>query len=167
MFVVLGPSSTLLPRVPVLDEASQASNYATRPGDREGESSSGPGAELRCGPEVADPCGAARGSIVRRGPGQDPARRGSSSGGVNHPAFLALDEAFKEGTGREAERVRAGGSIPIVPQLGAMGSPVVLTGIGLPDDGLHSPNEKLDLQQLWDGIGIFASFMEKLAQRGT
>jgi acetylornithine deacetylase/succinyl-diaminopimelate desuccinylase-like protein len=84
---------------------------------------------------------------------------------VNHPAFLALDEAFKEGTGREAVRVRAGGSIPIVPQLGAMGSPVVLTGIGLPDDGLHSPNEKLDLQQLWDGIGIFASFMEKLAAR--
>jgi acetylornithine deacetylase/succinyl-diaminopimelate desuccinylase-like protein len=84
---------------------------------------------------------------------------------VNHPAFAALDEAFKEGTGREAVRVRAGGSIPIVPQLGAMGSPVVLTGIGLPDDGLHSPNEKLDLQQLWDGIGIFASFMEKLAAR--
>ena len=84
---------------------------------------------------------------------------------VNHPAFLALDEAFKEGTGREAVRVRAGGSIPIVPQLGAMGSPVILTGIGLPDDGLHSPNEKLDLQQLWDGIGIFASFMEKLAEK--
>jgi acetylornithine deacetylase/succinyl-diaminopimelate desuccinylase-like protein len=83
---------------------------------------------------------------------------------VNHPAFAALDEAFKEGAGREAVRVRAGGSIPIVPQLGAMGAPVVLTGIGLPDDGLHSPNEKLDLQQLWDGIGIFASFMEKVGQ---
>ncbi len=46
-----------------------------------------------------------------------------------------------------------------------MGAPVILTGIGLPDDGLHSPNEKLDLQQLWDGIGIFASFMEKLAAK--
>jgi len=80
---------------------------------------------------------------------------------VNDPAFAALDEAFKESTGREAVRVRAGGSIPIVPQLGATGAPVILTGIGLPDDGLHSPNEKLDLQQLWDGIGIFASFMEK------
>jgi acetylornithine deacetylase/succinyl-diaminopimelate desuccinylase-like protein len=84
---------------------------------------------------------------------------------VDHPAFAALDEAFKESTGREAVRVRAGGSIPIVPQLGTMGAPVILTGIGLPDDGLHSPNEKLDLQQLWDGIGIFASFMEKLAQK--
>jgi len=84
---------------------------------------------------------------------------------VDDPAFAALDEAFKEGTGREAVRVRAGGSIPIVPQLGAMGAPVILTGIGLPDDGLHSPNEKLDLQQLWDGIGIFASFMEKVGQK--
>jgi acetylornithine deacetylase/succinyl-diaminopimelate desuccinylase-like protein len=84
---------------------------------------------------------------------------------VDDPAFAALDEAFKEGTGREAVRVRAGGSIPIVPQLGAMGAPVILTGIGLPDDGLHSPNEKLDLQQLWDGIGIFASFMEKVGRK--
>ena len=84
---------------------------------------------------------------------------------VNDPAFAALDEAFKESTGREAVRVRAGGSIPIVPQLGATGAPVILTGIGLPDDGLHSPNEKLDLQQLWDGIGIFASFMEKVGQK--
>jgi acetylornithine deacetylase/succinyl-diaminopimelate desuccinylase-like protein len=84
---------------------------------------------------------------------------------VNDPAFAALDEAFKESTGREAVRVRAGGSIPIVPQLGATGAPVILTGIGLPDDGLHSPNEKLDLQQLWDGIGIFASFMEKVGRK--
>lgn len=34
VFVVLGPSSALLPRVPVLDEAIQASNYATREGER-------------------------------------------------------------------------------------------------------------------------------------
>jgi len=84
---------------------------------------------------------------------------------VDDPAFAALDEAFKESTGREAVRVRAGGSIPIVPTLGTMGAPVILTGIGLPDDGVHSPNEKLDLQQLWDGIGIFASFMEKVGRK--
>jgi len=34
VFVVLGPSSALLPRVPVLDEPIQASNYAPREGDR-------------------------------------------------------------------------------------------------------------------------------------
>ena len=84
---------------------------------------------------------------------------------VDHPAFGVLDEAFKEVVGRNAVKVRAGGSIPIVPQLGLAGAPVVLTGIGLPDDGLHSPNEKLDLQQLWDGINVFGRFMELLAGR--
>ncbi|HXH27927.1 MAG TPA: dipeptidase [Candidatus Polarisedimenticolia bacterium] len=86
---------------------------------------------------------------------------------VNHPAFAVLDEAFEEVVGRPAVRVRAGGSIPVVPRLGAGGAPVLLTGIGLPDDGLHSPNEKLDLQQLWDGIGVFGRFMEKFAEQGA
>ena len=83
---------------------------------------------------------------------------------VNHPAFAVLDAAFKEVVGKPAVRVRAGGSIPIVPRLGAMGAPVLLTGIGLPDDGLHSPNEKLDLAQLWEGITVFGRFMELFAQ---
>ncbi|HEY7682662.1 MAG TPA: dipeptidase [Gemmatimonadales bacterium] len=82
---------------------------------------------------------------------------------VQHPAFAVLDEAFREVVGKPAVRVRAGGSIPVVPRLGIGGAPVILTGIGLPDDGLHSPNEKLDLQQLWDGITIFGRFMERLA----
>jgi hypothetical protein len=62
--------------------------------------------------------------------------------------------------------VRAGGSIPIVPELGLAGAPVILTGIGLPDDGLHSPNEKLDLAQLWSGIEIFGRFFELFAEKG-
>jgi hypothetical protein len=49
-----------------------------------------------------------------------------------------------------------------VPELGLAGAPVILTGIGLPDDGLHSPNEKLDLAQLWSGIRIFGRFFELL-----
>ncbi len=80
---------------------------------------------------------------------------------VDHPAFAVLDAAFKEVVGRPAVRVRAGGSIPIIPRLGTMGAPVLLTGIGLPDDGLHSPNEKLDLKQLWEGIDVFGRFLEK------
>ena len=60
-------------------------------------------------------------------------------------------------------RERAGGSIPIIRRLRALGAPVLLTGIGLPDDGLHSPNEKLDLKQLWEGINVFGRFMERFA----
>jgi acetylornithine deacetylase/succinyl-diaminopimelate desuccinylase-like protein len=85
---------------------------------------------------------------------------------VEHPAFEILNEAFEEVAGRKAVRVRAGGSIPIVPELGLAGAPVILTGIGLPDDGLHSPNEKLDLAQLWSGIEIFSRFFKLFAQKG-
>jgi acetylornithine deacetylase/succinyl-diaminopimelate desuccinylase-like protein len=85
---------------------------------------------------------------------------------VDAPAFAVLDQAFEEVVGRKAVRVRAGGSIPIVPELGLAGAPVILTGIGLPDDGLHSPNEKLDLAQLWSGIEIFGRFFELMAEKG-
>jgi acetylornithine deacetylase/succinyl-diaminopimelate desuccinylase-like protein len=86
---------------------------------------------------------------------------------VDHPAFAVLDEAFAAVTGRPAVRVRSGGSIPIIPELGLTGAPVLLTGIGLPDDGLHSPNEKLDLAQLWSGIEIFGRFFDLFAERGA
>jgi acetylornithine deacetylase/succinyl-diaminopimelate desuccinylase-like protein len=86
---------------------------------------------------------------------------------VAHPAFAVLDEAFAAVTGRPAVRVRSGGSIPIIPDLGLGGAPVLLTGIGLPDDGLHSPNEKLDLAQLWSGIEIFGRFFELFAEKGA
>jgi acetylornithine deacetylase/succinyl-diaminopimelate desuccinylase-like protein len=86
---------------------------------------------------------------------------------TDHPAFGILDQAFESVVGRKAVQVRSGGSIPIVPELGLAGAPVLLTGIGLPDDGLHSPNEKLDLAQLWTGIRIFGRFFELLAEQGS
>jgi len=85
---------------------------------------------------------------------------------LDHPVFGILDRAFREVVGRGVVPVRAGGTIPIVPALGQRGAPVVLTGIGLPDDGLHAPNEKLDLQQLWDGIEVFKRFYELFGAEG-
>ncbi|HKW41068.1 MAG TPA: dipeptidase [Gemmatimonadales bacterium] len=85
---------------------------------------------------------------------------------VTHPAFRLLDQAFKEVVGRGTVPARAGGSIPVVPALGKGGAPVILTGIGLPDDRLHAPNEKLDLKQLWDGIAVFRRFYELLGSKG-
>jgi len=82
---------------------------------------------------------------------------------IDHPAFKLLDRAFQEVVGRGTVAARAGGSIPVVPALGRQGAPVLLTGIGLPDDRLHAPDEKLDLQQLWDGVKVFRRFYELLA----
>ncbi|MBA3344554.1 MAG: dipeptidase [Gemmatimonadales bacterium] len=85
---------------------------------------------------------------------------------VDHPAFQVLDEAFESVVGRRTVPARSGGSIPIIPELGLTGAPVMLTGIGLPDDGLHSPNERLDLGQLWTGIQVFGRFLELFAEKG-
>jgi acetylornithine deacetylase/succinyl-diaminopimelate desuccinylase-like protein len=91
--------------------------------------------------------------------GADPARIK-----IDHPAFQLLHRAFHEVVGRGTVPARAGGSIPVVPALGANGAPVILTGIGLPDDRLHAPDEKLDLKQLWDGIEVFKRFGELLGK---
>lgn len=83
---------------------------------------------------------------------------------LDHPVFEVLAEAFESVVGQAPVTVRAGGSIPVVTELAKGGAPVVLTGIGLPDDRLHAPNEKLDLQQLWDGIQVFGRFFELLGE---
>ena len=84
---------------------------------------------------------------------------------LDHPVFEVLDEAFESVVGQSAVRARAGGSIPVVTELAKGGAPVLLTGIGLHDDRLHAPNEKLNLQQLWDGIQVFGRFFELLGER--
>ncbi len=83
---------------------------------------------------------------------------------VSAPVFAQLGHAFEAVVGRAPVAVRGGGSIPIVTELAKAGAPILLTGIGLPDDGLHSPNEKMDLRQLWDGMAVFARLFEAMGR---
>ena len=76
--------------------------------------------------------------------------------------FEVMDAAFREVWGKGIAPIRSGGSIPIVPLLQQRGAPVVMAGIGLPDDRLHAPNEKLTLEQLWKGIRLFGRWFELL-----
>lgn len=77
--------------------------------------------------------------------------------------FSLIDRAFEEVEGRGVVPIRSGGSIPVVPALGKEGAAVVLAGIGLPDDRLHAPNEKIALEQIWKGIRVFGRFFELMA----
>ena len=77
---------------------------------------------------------------------------------VTHPSFALLDQAFREVVGRGTVPARAGGSIPVVPALGKGGAPVILTGIGLPDDRLHAPNEKFNLNNFQQGTDATIRF---------
>jgi acetylornithine deacetylase/succinyl-diaminopimelate desuccinylase-like protein len=55
---------------------------------------------------------------------------------------LGLD-AFERALGRRPALIRSGGTLPIVPALTHKGIPTVITGFGLPDSQVHSPNERL------------------------
>jgi acetylornithine deacetylase/succinyl-diaminopimelate desuccinylase-like protein len=81
---------------------------------------------------------------------------------IDAPPFALLGRAFKEVEGRSTVPIRSGGSIPIVPALAKKGAPVLLAGIGLPDDRLHAPNEKISLEQFWKGVRVFGRFFEMM-----
>ncbi len=80
----------------------------------------------------------------------------------DHPAINVAARAFKDILGRDTVFVRSGGSIPIVGDFAKhLGIPTVLMGFGLPDDGLHSPNEKYKLANYYSGIMTIAHFFEE------
>ena len=59
--------------------------------------------------------------------------------------------------------IRSGGSIPVVATFAqALGVPSVLMGLGLVDDRLHSPNEKFDLINFYQGIAACANLLGEL-----
>ena len=83
---------------------------------------------------------------------------------IEHPALQAAGRALKRGFGRKPVFTREGGSIPVVATFDKMLKvPSVMLGIGLTDDNLHAPNEKLDLDNFYKGIQTAAFLMEELA----
>ena len=83
----------------------------------------------------------------------------------DHPAIHTAAKAFADVLGRETVFIRSGGSIPIVGDFAKhLGIPTILMGFGLPDDGLHSPNEKYKLANYYAGIMTIAHFLEQYGQ---
>jgi acetylornithine deacetylase/succinyl-diaminopimelate desuccinylase-like protein len=80
----------------------------------------------------------------------------------DNPAIAVAAKAFSDMLGRPTVFVRSGGSIPIVGEFAKhLGIPTVLMGFGLPDDGLHSPNEKYRISNYYTGINTIAHFLEE------
>jgi acetylornithine deacetylase/succinyl-diaminopimelate desuccinylase-like protein len=83
----------------------------------------------------------------------------------DHPAIALAAKAFSNMLGRPTAFIRSGGSIPIVGEFQRhLGIPTVLMGFGLPDDGLHSPNEKFKLDNYYTGVKTVAHFLELYGQ---
>jgi len=83
---------------------------------------------------------------------------------VNNPANVAAAKAMSRAFGKETVFMREGGSIPIVTEFSKrLKSPVVLMGLGLNSENLHSPNEHFDLNHFELGIISSAYFMRELS----
>ena len=74
------------------------------------------------------------------------------SGDPSDANYLAARKANEVVYGVEPDLVRSGGSIPVTLTMQATGRSVVLFPIGRGDDGAHSQNEKLDVNQLLAGV---------------
>jgi acetylornithine deacetylase/succinyl-diaminopimelate desuccinylase-like protein len=76
---------------------------------------------------------------------------------------LGLD-AFEKALGVRPSLIRSGGTLPIVPALADKGIPTVITGFGLPDSQIHSPNERLVAEYVPLGTGaareLFLAFRD-------
>ena len=80
------------------------------------------------------------------------------------PASGAVRKAF----GKAPVITREGGSIPVIASFDRiLKVPAVMMGIGLHDDNLHAPNEKIDLEQFHKGNLAAAFLFEELGADGA
>jgi acetylornithine deacetylase/succinyl-diaminopimelate desuccinylase-like protein len=84
---------------------------------------------------------------------------------TGHPAVRCAAQALEDVFGHRAVFTREGGSIPAITQLQQrMRAPVLLLGVGLPDDRMHGPNEKITLSQYDGGIRTMARIWLRIGE---
>jgi acetylornithine deacetylase/succinyl-diaminopimelate desuccinylase-like protein len=96
----------------------------------------------------------------------DIAWTGSNPGLVSADAAavrLAV-EAFQQGLGIRPLLTRVGGSIPLMPALTEKGIDTILTGFGLPESNIHSPNERFLVPYFAAGIDTAAALFTALGR---
>jgi acetylornithine deacetylase/succinyl-diaminopimelate desuccinylase-like protein len=79
-------------------------------------------------------------------------------------ASIAAANAMAKAFGKKTVFIREGGSIPIVTVFAKkLKAPVVLMGLGLNSENLHSPNEHFDLNHFHLGIISSANFIKEFS----
>jgi acetylornithine deacetylase/succinyl-diaminopimelate desuccinylase-like protein len=82
---------------------------------------------------------------------------------LDHPAVQAATTAMEEAFGKRVLYTREGGSGPEADLAEILEAPVVFLGVGLPDDRIHAPNEKVHLPYLVKGAEAAAYLWRELA----
>jgi acetylornithine deacetylase/succinyl-diaminopimelate desuccinylase-like protein len=97
---------------------------------------------------------------VQWGPGY-PSYRAS----LDRPFSRAVVGAVEEAAGGPIVKMPTlGGSIPMYLFSEVLGAPVIGVPIANHDDNQHAANENLRLQNLWDGIEVYATLLARLGE---
>jgi acetylornithine deacetylase/succinyl-diaminopimelate desuccinylase-like protein len=90
-----------------------------------------------------------------------------------HGALINLDSKYMRTASRVLQQVfgnapvyeREGGSIPVVATFQkVLNIDSIMLGFGLPDDGLHSPNERFYLPNFYNGIETVIRFLAEIGK---
>ncbi len=84
---------------------------------------------------------------------------------IDGRAMELAANAIERGFGKKPVFMREGGSIPILGLIKQeLGLDTLLIGFGLPDDRVHSPNEKFDLDAFYAGTRTAAALYDELSR---
>jgi acetylornithine deacetylase/succinyl-diaminopimelate desuccinylase-like protein len=84
---------------------------------------------------------------------------------LDNKFVVAASQAVSKAFGRKTVYTREGGSIPIVVEFATqLKAPVVLMGLGLDSENIHSPNEHFDLTNFKRGILSSSYFIDNVAK---
>jgi acetylornithine deacetylase/succinyl-diaminopimelate desuccinylase-like protein len=82
---------------------------------------------------------------------------------VDHPAVGALCRVIERVWGKAPLFTREGGSGPEEALGRVLAAPVLFLGVGLPDDRIHAPNERMVMDQFWKGLLAAGELWSELA----
>ncbi|TXI33572.1 MAG: dipeptidase [Niabella sp.] len=84
---------------------------------------------------------------------------------IDSKGYQAASKAIEATLGKEPIPVKGGGSIPICSILEKeLGIKIIFMGFGLDNDGLHSPNEKYNIENFYKGIETIPYFHKYFAE---
>ncbi|MBW3669180.1 MAG: M20/M25/M40 family metallo-hydrolase, partial [Actinobacteria bacterium] len=84
---------------------------------------------------------------------------------VDHPTVAALCRAIEKVWGTAPLFTRTGGSGPEEALGRVLDAPVIYLGVGLPDDRIHAPNERMVMDQFWKGLLAAGELWHELRAR--
>lgn len=83
---------------------------------------------------------------------------------IDDPAIGALSRAIERVWGTAPLWTREGGSGPEEALGRVLDAPVLFLGVGLPDDRIHAPNERMVMDQFWKGLLAAGELLVELGE---